>query len=312
MVAIVSFWVILGLLKLAFPYLAPFLFGLLLAVVIDVPVSYLETKGWSRTFTSLALVALAFIALPGVLIFFMLGLWREVQGLLELGFLGRLASDVPSRILQILEELPLSQGLVPQTVFKWAMSIPDFLLIWTLTALSAYFFCRDKTVFVRFVTGQMPKKRDFSMRKLYYDTSGAFWHLVRVQILLMLITTVSSMIFFCLLELPYPLLSGFLVGFFDLTPILGPGLVYLGLALIQIWLGNSSLALALGLGYLILLLLRQWGEPHLVSDRLGLHPLVALMGLYAGFRFWGPLGAMIGPMIMVLIKAFMRSQNMEF
>ena len=311
-VAIVSFWVIFFVLKVSFPFVAPFMFGLILALVLDVPVSYLEAKGWSRTFTSLLFVVLASLALPGVLVFFLVRLWHEIQGLLDLGLLEQLSGELPKNILQFLEEIPLTPGSWPQTLLQWIWAIPDFLLVWTLIACSAYFFCRDKKTLVRFLVSQMPKKSGVSVRKLYHDTSGAFWHLVRVQLLLMLISSTISMVFFCVLELPYPLLSGFLVGFFDLTPILGPGLVYLVLALIQLVSGNTGLAIALGIGYLILLLLRQWGEPHLVSDRLGLHPLVALMGLYAGLRFWGPIGAMVGPVLMVLIKAFMRSQNMVF
>ena len=46
--AAVGFCVVLALLKLAFPYIAPFLLGLSLAVLLDVPVSFLESKGWPR------------------------------------------------------------------------------------------------------------------------------------------------------------------------------------------------------------------------------------------------------------------------
>ncbi len=128
--------------------------------------------------------------------------------------------------------------------------------------------------------------------------------MLRVQLILMLISTTLSMVFFCLLQLPYALLLGFVVGLVDLVPVVGPGLIYLTLAVAQIYLGNLSVALALGVAYLILLLIRQFGEPHLVSDRLGLHPLVAVLSLYVGFRFWGLLGAMVGPILMVFLKVF--------
>lgn len=315
-VAIVSFWVILFLLKLSFPYVAPFIFGLLLALIIDVPVSFLESKGWSRAFASLLFVALSFLALPIIVVVLLVGVWHEIQGLLAVDFLANLSARFTGDSFAILDQIPLARGLElanlfswPQIIFQWAAAIPDFFLFCILTVFSAYFFCRDKKALVRFVVGQLPQKKGFSVRRLYYDTSGAFWRLIRVQLLLMLISTASSMVFFCFLELPYPLLSGFLVGFFDLIPVFGPGLVYLGLAIIQFWLGNSGIALALGIGYLILLLLRQWGEPHLLGDRLGLHPLAALLGLYAGFRFWGPLGAITGPILLVSIKAFMGRES---
>lgn len=299
-IAVVSFCGTLFLLRFVFPYVAPFLFGLFLAFLMDIPVDYLESKGWSRSRTSLILASVVFLIVPVILTFFLLQLWNEVQGLTYL------SSMFSEQAIKLLQAIPmLAEGLSLQTLFKWALAIPDLFLIWMFTALSAYFFCRDKRALTRFVARQLPKSKVFRVQQVYLDTSGALWRYLQVQLLLMMISTSVSMVFFVVLELPFALLSGFLVGFFDLCPILGPGLVYFSLALLELWWGNTSKALALGIGYLILLLLRQWGEPHLVSERLGLHPLVALVGLYAAFRVLGPLGAMIGPLLLVFLKAFL-------
>lgn len=310
--AVLGFCLILLVLKVSFPYLAPFFLGLFLALLLDVPISYLEGRGWSRAFTSLVLVSTTFLGLPIFLTIFLFKLWQEVQELLGSASFGEWSSMFSEQAIRFFEDLPLTSAQftpanligLTETLFRWTIAIPDLLLIWTLAAFSAYFFCRDKKVLTKFVTQQLPRHRRFGFFRVYHDTSGALWHLTKVQLLLMLMSTSLSMLFFCLLQLPYALLMGFLVGFFDLMPVLGPGLVYLSLSIIQLWLGNPSLAIALGVGYLILLLLRQWGEPHLISDRLGLHPLMALLGLYVGFRFWGLLGALLGPILMVFLKAF--------
>lgn len=311
--AVVGFCGILFVLRLSFPYLAPFFFGLSLAFVMDIPVSFLESKGWSRSVTSLILAVLSFLLLPALVTLFLLKLWEEVErlsGFLNLFSLS--ANAYSEHFVQLFEALPiLDTGIGMQTLIRWALAIPDLFLIWTITAVSAYFFCRDKRILAKFLARQLPRLKGFSPRQIYQDASGALWHFVQVQLVLMLLSTTVSMIFFVILDLPYALLSGFLVGFFDLCPILGPGLVYFFLAMIQLWMGNTFTAIALGVGYLILLLLRQWGEPHLVSERLGLHPLVALVGLYAGFRFWGPLGAVVGPVLMVFLKAFLRGDSVH-
>ena len=314
-VVIVIFWVIFIVLKLALPFVAPFVLGFLLALLIDVPVTFLESRGYSRASCSLIFATLAFMALPIIVVVLVVGVWHEVQGLVGVGFMERFSSDFYEHIRALIGQIPLIRGLEltdffawPKVILQWILAIPSFFLFWTLTAFSAYFFCRDKRALVRFVTRQLPQTNGFSVLRLYYDTSGVFWHLIRVQLLLMVISSACSMFFFYCLELPYPILSGLLVGFFDLIPVFGPGCVYLGLAIYHLWLGNSRIALALAIGYLILLLLRQWGEPHLLSDRLGLHPLAALMALYAGFRFWGPLGAIVGPILLVTVKAFMRRE----
>ncbi len=303
--ASIAFFSILFVLRLSFPYLGPFYLGLFLAFVIDVPVSFLKAKGWSRSMASLLMAAAAFLTLPGAIVLFVVRLLGEIDGLADVS--SYLSSHVQRFMASVpmLEVLPsLDTGLGIQTLAKWVWAIPEFFLLWTIAAISAYFLCRDKRILTKSLLKQLPKSRDLSPRQIYHDTSGALWHFIQVQLFFMFVSTGLSMLLFVILDLPYPLLAGFFVGFFDLCPILGPGLVYFALAIMQIWSGNSLMALALGIGYLILLLLRQWGEPHLVSERLGLHPLVALIALYAGFRFWGPLGAVLGPVLMVFLKAF--------
>ncbi len=316
--AAVGFCLILLLLRLVFPYLAPFLLGLALALILDVPVSFLASRRWPRSMAAFVFTAAAFLALPGLLGLFLVKLWQELQGLVAWGLVGRLTSEFAEHILTLLEKLPFSEQWdfagffsLPQVLLGWALAIPDLFLIWILSAFSAYFFLRDKRELVQWTVKQLPRGLRTNIRQLYRRASGAFWHRLRVQLLLVFLSTVLSMLFFSLLQLPFPLLSGFLVGFFDLCPVLGPGLVYLALALIQFSLGNSQTALALGLGYLVVLLLRQWGEPKLVGDRLGLHPVVALMGVYVGYRIWGALGAVVGPIVLVFFQAYFRQTNVQ-
>lgn len=307
--AVLGFWGLLLALKLSFPYLAPFFLGLLLAVLLDGPVSYLENLGWSRSLTSFVLALVTFLGLPVVLLFFLFQLWQEAKGLV------RFFPWLSDQVVQLLEDLPwYATQLTPanlaglvESLWRWAYAIPDLFLIWILATFSAYFFCRDKRIFTSLIAKQLSGQWRRGFFQLYRDTSKALWHLLRVQLILMVVSAILSMVFFCLLQLPYAVLLGFVVGFVDLVPIVGPGLIYLALAVIQIYLGNPSVALALGVAYLILLLIRQFGEPHLVSERLGLHPLVAVISLYVGFRFWGLFGAMMGPILMVFLKAFIRT-----
>ncbi len=309
-VAVVSFCGIFLILRLSYPYLAPFFFGLCLAFIMDVPVSYLEGRGWSRPVASMILAMVAFLTLPVLVTFLLLQVWEEIKSLSTISHLFfDSAAMYYEKLAQVLEILPmLDAELSAATLIRWALAIPDLFVIWTFTIFSAYFLCRDKSVLTRYLARQVPRHTGISPRQIYVDTSGALWRFIQVQLLLMLISIIVSTTFFLALDLPYAFLSGFLVGVCDLVPILGPGLVYIFLAFTQIWSGNTLTAVALGIGYLILLLLRQWGEPRLVSERLGLHPLVALVGLYAGFRFWGPLGAVIAPVVMVFLKALLPNE----
>ena len=43
-------------------------------------------------------------------------------------------------------------------------------------------------------------------------------------------------------------------------------------------------------------------EPKLVSQNLGVHPLITLISMYSGFKIFGVIGFLIGPIVMIILK----------
>ena len=43
-------------------------------------------------------------------------------------------------------------------------------------------------------------------------------------------------------------------------------------------------------------------EPKLISQNIGVHPLVTLISMYSGFKFFGVMGFLIGPVVMIILK----------
>ncbi len=40
-------------------------------------------------------------------------------------------------------------------------------------------------------------------------------------------------------------------------------------------------------------------EPRIVGNQLGLNPLLTMLAIYAGFQFWGGLGMLLAPMLVI-------------
>ena len=70
---------------------------------------------------------------------------------------------------------------------------------------------------------------------------------------------------------------------------------------------------ARGIGLLVLLaaheIMRQIAEPRILGKSLGVHPLVTLMLLYAGYSLFGFLGLILMPAIGVLIGVLLNKKN---
>ena len=88
----------------------------------------------------------------------------------------------------------------------------------------------------------------------------------------------------------------------DALPILGAGTILIPWAVISFALGDIKLGIALIMIYLIVLSVRQMLEPKLVSQNLGVHPLITLISMYSGFKIFGVIGFLIGPIVMIILK----------
>ena len=92
------------------------------------------------------------------------------------------------------------------------------------------------------------------------------------------------------------------IALVDAVPLLGTGTVLIPWALVRLLQGDHVLALGLLAIYAAAFLSRSALEPRLLGKQLGLDPLLTLVSLYAGYRFWGFGGMLLSPIICVVIK----------
>ena len=54
--------------------------------------------------------------------------------------------------------------------------------------------------------------------------------------------------------------------------------------------------------YIIITVVRQFLEPKVVSNQIGIHPIFTLIAMYTGFKFMGVMGLLLGPIILIILK----------
>ncbi len=94
---------------------------------------------------------------------------------------------------------------------------------------------------------------------------------------------------------------GLLTGFMDMLPFIGTGIMLIPLALFMLINGNGWQALlCLGL-YGVCALIREFLEPKLIGERVGVWPVGILFAVFAGIRLFGVWGIIKGPLALVII-----------
>ena len=103
---------------------------------------------------------------------------------------------------------------------------------------------------------------------------------LRSYFILYFLTFIESLIVFWFVGVDYPLVFAFIAAVADFLPVLGPGAVYVPIAVISYINGNILSAIVLIIFWAAVVILRQIIEPKIVSGTIKIHPLVVLSGLY--------------------------------
>ncbi len=121
---------------------------------------------------------------------------------------------------------------------------------------------------------------------------------LRAQVSLVLVLFLVLTAGLSLLGIRAPAAWGCLIALADLLPFFGAGTVLLPWAGIAFLTGRTGLGVGTALLWLVLWLLRQWLEPRLVGNALGVHPYIMLAGLYAAYRLGGVGGMIAGAVLL--------------
>ena len=176
-------------------------------------------------------------------------------------------------------------------------------IIWAIMFILALFFMVSKDL--RLTPAVRKLMGDGSANKLEEIKIQCKMYLggyVKAQMILMVIVFFVILIILSLFRAPFALLVAALTAILDALPFFGSGIVLWPLAVIYLIDGKILLAVGYVITYFAIMLLRRVLEPKLVSDRMGFdNPIIMLVVMYMGYKIWGVIGLIIGPIILMII-----------
>ena len=186
-----------------------------------------------------------------------------------------------------------------------ATSMPYFLIYTSFLVMGLYFIAHHYDEIRSHLPGGSRRKQDSNVTRLTKSAIRSLTGYLRVQCTFGVIVWLVSWLFLSVFRFRYAGITAFFMGCMELIPMIGSGLPYIVMSILQFLLGNPTAGLQL-LGLTLgLQLLRRLLEPKLMSDSIGITPLQSLVGMFVGMRIGGILGLIGGPVMMsVLVGAF--------
>ena len=216
-----------------------------------------------------------------------------------------------------LSKIGISAGTVTNTitsgvsgVYSVVKNVPSALIGIVIGIVAWIFFTKDYDHIVKFIRLQLPESKKNLLVEIKQVFSKTILKMVRAYALIMFITFCELAIGLTILKFigvmnnSYTFIIAIAIAIFDILPVAGSGGILIPWALIALISGDVGQAIGLIVIYIVISIIRQYIEPKIVGDSLGVNPLVTLAGLYFGLKLFGFMGMFIVPILVMTLKAF--------
>lgn len=315
---------------LAAAYLLPFLFGVIIAYVVQRPAKFFSIKFGIRKQNCAAILSVMIFVLLITLICLLS--WILISQLSKIiKYITENNQEIKSLFIDIytrLENLLVKVGLknafkniyedaidslaVTITTFfsKAATTIvknmPTVFLSSVVTIVATYYISKDYDRLLSFVEGFVKHEyisKIVEIREIFYEcflkfSVGYLW--------LFLITFAELSIGFFVLGFRKVLSLAILIAILDLMPVLGTGTVLIPWAIIEFFKNNYSRGIGLMILYLMVTIIRNIIEPKIIGKQMDINPLFTLVFIFIGFKLSGVIGMILLPIIVTVIFTYLR------
>lgn len=306
--------------------LTPLFVAIVLAYLLDWPVSYLMRLKINRAFATLIVmsmfVSLAVVAFLGVLpTVFKQGaaFIRDLPAMLTEGqtYILTLPAEYPeaidpvtiANIIETLQSYLLESGafLLSQS-FASLLDIAALMVYAILVPLMMIFMLKDKDQLIMSMCRFLPQNRKLAAQ-VWSEMNGQIMNYIRGKITEIAIVGGATYICFTLMDLRYSALLSMLVGLSVLIPYIGAAVVTVPVAVVALFQWGVSPEFAyLMIAYAIIQVLD--GNvivPILFSEAVNLHPVVIIIAVLIFGGLWGFWGVFFAIPLATLVKAVLNA-----
>jgi predicted PurR-regulated permease PerM len=188
------------------------------------------------------------------------------------------------------------------TVFT---GITRLVLSFTLFLLFFFYFIRDGARFKHRLMTLSPLS-NIHEQQILDRIAAAISGTLRGQVVLSFLQGIVAGCGFAFFSVPNPVLWGGVIVLVSFIPLIGTALVFVPAALYLVAIGHWALGVGLLLWEIVSIGLVDKGlGPKLMSHGTRLHPMVVLLAVLGGIGMFGPIGILIGPIVVSILFALL-------
>ncbi|AGX42419.1 pheromone autoinducer 2 transporter [Clostridium saccharobutylicum] len=292
-------------------YFKPFL-TMIIMIIICTPVYSIMIKA---KIPNRIAGALSIISINTLMILIAIYLGNEIFNickkvyLTNVEWINKFVQDISIALNLDLQNLRIGKGVVSilndQNIRKGAISTGEGVVAYFIGNICTFFVLVDRRSMVSLIYMLLPEE----MILRFKSQKENFTHMITIEGILVLISTLEIIIGFIILNIPNSFMLGVFCGILDILPYVGTIIVFIPIIIYNIIMKNYLIAFGLICLYILVEVIREILEAKFLGEKLDIHPLVILLSIYIGVKIFGILGILVGPMYSILAKEIIYSTD---
>lgn len=226
----------------------------------------------------------------------------------------QVANVIESSVLEAVSKVGNVVASFASKIVNLILSVPTMIIYTVMMIMALVFFTKDRVYVIETLEHHIPKawlEKATKVTKEIFSSLGSY---IKIYAKIILITFIEVFIVYRFIfpmfgiVVPYPLVLSIVTAVVDILPVLGVGTILIPWGLIYFVMGHFGWGALLIGTYILITVIRNFIEPKLVSDEFGVHPLITLVAMFAGFKLLGVVGLLLGPISLMALRCIFAKQ----
>lgn len=190
------------------------------------------------------------------------------------------------------------QGVMNNSVNTFMLFFDVFLVL-ALTIMAVFYMLKDIESIRTVKKTNIFYSEIMYLKKLVSKVLKAY---VRSQLIIIGVLSVVCSVGLAIVGNRYNIIIGIIIGVCDALPLIGVGTILVPWSVIYFFTGNYVNGVILFVVFILCYLIREFLEPRLMGKEIGLSPISTLISIFVGYKLFGFLGMIVGPLVTVMIR----------
>ena len=182
-------------------------------------------------------------------------------------------------------------------------ALPSSFIAFFVFFSATFCFSLDRGSFADSLAEFIPRDKLSKLRHRRDLILSALGRYARTYFLMMAVVFALLYLGLLIIGIRYAFLIALATAIVDLLPVLGVGTVLVPWGIFCLISGDVSTGIGLLVLFVIITVIRELLEPHIMGTFIGVHPILALAAVYAGMKLFGVPGLILAPVILCLVRA---------